>query len=482
MNVRRLLAGTLACGVAVTILTGCDDAPKSTLNRPGAPVVLTGKQLPAFSGVLPSRVVAFRHTTDGSTKTWTQIPVQVDQRKVVPFGSQPSTNAAAGTPGTVYGNGSGGPTALQYADPNTWVGADANPNVDGDDEVVFMASDAGGQAPEGSSPAGVVAGSGVAVAVSDPRAGSEKGWVYLFRSTGGLDSSAGKDYVAYDFALKSGDYKSTYKRATGPNPETSSVVTPTYRIDFTDRWKEVSWKVLAPGASGADVLDGHKNQFATSTCGRSNQTFLEEEGAFVANIDGPVRAIRSYVGANSGPLTQRTHLLYRDREDVITNLRVHAIPGIMDFVDYSSAASGMTYRSSTVPNGVRIDGVADVVGTKLPRWEAVDGPQGRIYTRSTFTTSQSGLNAKTVGFYRDQRLPQEPQCWGDSSYFGASGSWVQAGIDNTDPRSTPTATVTGTRVNQFLPPAADKTKVAAYAADWAADVDAPLTVSVAAFS
>ena len=145
----------------------------------------------------------------------------------------------------------------------------------------------------------------------------------------------------------------------------------------------------AAGATGVDILDGHKNQFATSTCRRSNQTFADDEGAFIANIDGPVRAIRSYVGANSGPLTQRTHLMYRDREDVITDLRVHAIPAIMDFIDYSSAASGMTYRSSAVPGGVTIDGSPDTVGTALPTWEAVDGPQGRAYTRTTFASSRT---------------------------------------------------------------------------------------------
>ena len=83
----------------------------------------------------------------------------------------------------------------------------------------------------------------------------------------------------------------------------------------------------------------------------------------MANIDGPVRGIRSYVGANSGPNTQRTHLMYRDREDVVFDLRVHAIPSFMDFIDYNSAACGMTYRSSTVPGGVTINGVDDTVPT-----------------------------------------------------------------------------------------------------------------------
>ncbi|MGN6692816.1 MAG: hypothetical protein ACTHN0_01450 [Aquihabitans sp.] len=479
MTIRRLVAAGLASGIAVTALAACDTPETKPLNRPAAPVVLTGGQLNRFGGVAPERLVAFRW----SGEAWQQVPVQVDQRKVVPFGSAPSSNSTPGKAGTVYGNGSGGPATVQYADPNTWVGADTNPNIDADDEVVFMASDAGSTAPSGTAaPAGVVASSGTQVAVTDPRSTNERGAVYLYRSTGGLDPAAGKDYVDYDFVLTGGDYKTKYKRASGPNPESSKVTTAAYTITFPDRWKEVSWKVLAAGASQVDVLDGHKNQFFLNDCSRSNQSFLEEEGAFVANIDGPVRAIRSYVGANSGPLTQRTHVMYRDREDVITNLRVHAIPAMMDFIDYSSAAKGMTYRSSTKPGGVAIDGLNDSVSATLPTWEAVDGPQGRIYTRNTFRTSQASLKGGTTQFYRDQTMPREQQCWGDASYYGASGSFVQRGIDNTDPRASGAAWLTATRVNQFQSPAADKGKISAYAADWSADIDAPLTAAVSPFA
>lgn len=155
---------------------------------------------------------------------------------------------------------------------------------------------------------------------------------------------------------------------------------------------------------------------------------------------------------------------------------------MMDFVDYSFAAKGMTYRSSTKTGGVAIDGVNDAISTALPTWEAVDGPQGRIYTRNTFRSSQADLRAGTEQFYRDQVQPREPQCWGDASYYGASGSFVRQGIGNTDPRASGAGWLTATRVNQFAAPAADKAKVAAYAADWAADIDKPLTASVTSFA
>jgi hypothetical protein len=478
-RIRRRLsmpAAAVALLVGATLLTGCNEVSK--LTRPSEPVVLTGAALAGISGLPPTQIVAFRHTTVDDARTWTQIPVQIDQRKVVPFGSQPANNTTAGTTGTVYGSGSGGPTALQYADPNTWVGADGDATFDADDELVFMADDAGGIVPDDApqEPSGVVGGSGVRVELTQPN--GQKGWIYLFRSSGSLVPDAGEDYVDYDFVLTSGNYKTTYKRADGPNPETSKVVTDAYEIAFTDRWMETSWKVLAGSATGVDILDGNKNQFGTSTCARSNLTFADAEGAFVANIDGPVRAIRSYVGANSGPLTQRTHLMYRDREDVITDLRVHAIPGVMDFLDYSSAASSMTYRSSTVPAGVTIDGTDDVVPSTLPAWEAVDGPQGRVYSVGTVSSSQSTLLAGTESFYEDRITPTEPECVGDGRYYGASGLWVKTAIANTDPRSSPFATMSAIRRNRFLAPAADGSTVAADAAAWAAELDAPLTTTV----
>ena len=55
--------------------------------------------------------------------------------------------------------------------------------------------------------------------------------------------------------------------------------------------------------------------------------------------------IRSYLGANSGTYTQREHIFYRSTERVQTFLRVHAIPGIIDFYDYSAAAVGMPTRA-----------------------------------------------------------------------------------------------------------------------------------------
>lgn len=474
----RARLGAVALLMVAGGLAACD-TESSTVSRPTQPAVLTGADLPDLVGEAPSSIVAFKHVRRNGAATWVQIPVQVDERAVVPFGNQPGNNTTPGVTGTVYGSGSGGATALQYTDPNTFVGADPNPAFDANDELVFMVADAGGQPRSGdpSEPAGVVSGSGVAVRVQDPQAPEAAGWVYLFISGGALDPSAGQDYVDYDFALTSGDYRTTYRRAQGPNPETSSVATRSYRISFTDRWYEVDWQV----GDSPPLLEGMKNVFPGGSCGRSNRTFADAEGAFVANIDGPVRAIRSYVGANSGPKTQRTHLMYQDREEIVTDLRVHAIPGILDIADWSEGAVGMTYRSSTTPGGVTIDGNAESVSTAVPDWEAVHGARGAVVMTTRLDSNVPGITAEW--YWRDQRTASTVLCWGDNSYLGASGSSIAGtgggGIANTDPAASPFYDLSGTRVVTFVPgELTDGDAVSAIAELLADDIDTPVSLTV----
>ena len=136
----------LALAIVALTVTGC------TLNRPADPVVLTGAQLPALSSVAAGDVVAFRWANG-----WDQVPVQVDERKSIDFGA-------------IYNSTPMGFATTVYADPGTFTGADANANVDADDEVVLMGKDVGLEAPGGTSaPAGVVGGSWALATSVDPR-------------------------------------------------------------------------------------------------------------------------------------------------------------------------------------------------------------------------------------------------------------------------------------------------------------------------
>jgi hypothetical protein len=327
----------------------------------------------------------------------------------------------------------------------------------------------------------VVAGSGVRVELTDPLAADASASVYLFRSNGSLVPSAGRDYVNYRFDLTSGSYKQTYRRNTGPNPETSRVTTGAYEIAYTDRWLESSWKLDDGSSTGVDILDGVKAQFAVNSCVRSNVTFANQEGAFVANIDGPVRGIRSYVGANSGPLTQRTHFMYRSREVIATDLRVHAIPGVMDFVDFSTDARGMTYQNEAAPDGVAIDGALDAVPATPVDWEAVSGDQGTVLMNVENQTSinpPGGFITKVQWFQRDESTPPEAQCWGDGSFLGAAGPSIVGGIANTDPNLGTFDTLRAVRTVQFAGSIPDPDVVGGLAVDWSEQVRTPLTVAV----
>ena len=395
----------------------------STLDRPADPVVITGAAVPTLTGIAPDELVAFHY--EGG---WQQIPVQVDERATQSF------NAIYNQSGSFFG----GYSELAYSDPATFSGADPNSLLDNDDEIAFMAKDAGGTPPSFSEPTGVVPGSGIELIISDPLNPTETGWVYLFRQDGTLDPAAGQHYVSYSFDLLSGPYLTTYTTADGPNPENSSVSSPYYARHFGDRWLDDELHVTAGAATGVDILDRHKALFAPGNCVRSEDTFdngdpsgFPGEGAFIVNKSGPVRAIRAWVGANSGPRTQREEVFYERRQDVRTFLRVHAIPSVMDFFDYSSAASGMTYYNDFNTSGVPINGVNDAPTLGPITWELVTGPQGSVTLAYSLSTDIPGL--AYTSYYLDDSTPAVTQCTGDSAAYGSSGAYVNQGLPCTDP-------------------------------------------------
>jgi hypothetical protein len=165
----------------------------------------------------------------------------------------------------------------------------------------------------------------------------------------------------------------------------------------------------------------------------------------IANKSGPVRAIRSVIGANSGVYTHREHLFYQRRQDITTFLRVHAIPSVMDFFDYSPAASGMTYRHEFDTRGVTIDGAPDSPTPGRITWESADGPQGSLGIVHTFDTD---IALDWTSYYLDKQNPgggAETQCTGDAAAYGASGPRVTQSLPNTDPTRGPANRLAVTR-------------------------------------
>ena len=238
---------------------------------------------------------------------------------------------------------------LAYSDPAANAGADPVATFDADDEIAFMADDTGGRGPGRCRVPGRRGRRHRAseVTVTDPLSTTTPVPGHAGSATCTCSSGRARPVP--------GSRASTTWTTTSPPPTRWAMPrTPRCRRDrysthFSARWTRDR---LHLGA-GPDILDRHRNLFAVGVCGRSEDTFSAGDGGYATNVDGPVRVIRSYLGANSGTYTQREHIFYRSTERVQTFLRVHDIPGIMDFYDYSPAAIGMHVPELvTAPAGV----------------------------------------------------------------------------------------------------------------------------------
>ena len=379
---------------------------------------MTGARVPALIGSAPQRIIAYRY----SAKRLRQVPVQVDERKLFDVGNayQPALPS--------------GEQTLVYADAAMSAGADNDLDFDSNDEIALLGSSVGGKAPSNLALPSTLRGRPHQwLRVRDPISG-EVGYLLLGAARPGIkiDQAAGSHPLKYKFALASGQPYSSYRRAQGPNPESSSLTTPFYSLGFSDRWIKDRLKIRAKDATGVDILDMHKSMVSARSCARSERTFSDGEGAFLTNRVGPVRAIRDFIGANSGPMTERRELMYPGREDVETFLRVHAIGTVFDFLDYSAAASGMTYRNNLNTAGVTVDGRPDVLVPGLPKWSQVSGDQGTLTVSYSHQTNIVGL--PMTGYYVDSTTPTSPQCTGDSASYAASGAAVTSGMTTTEPR------------------------------------------------
>ena len=442
------LAAITAFGIAGT-------AGAAPADRAGDPVVLTGSQLTGLTGTSPGKILAYKWNGK-----WIQVPVQIDERHTV---DARTLYPEVATSKYIY---SGTFDLEVYADPKTRSGADENENFDADDELVFMAGDSGSSAPSSAvAPPAVISTSATKVAVEDP-VGGGRSFVYLVKAPLKGFQSAGKDYVDYDFnltGLANGEtLLEDYGHFNSPNPEDSTVKTANYELHSTDRWMEDEMKISTAGASATDILDREAvSAGGLGGCGRSEYTFSgnwdldvnpgndrpddDDEGSYLAIIDGPVRAIRSYIGANSGPFVESTHKYYADHEDKSIHVRVHPIPDMYVWTDFSEAAIGMTYRDQVNQGGFPVDGNPDAVADPAPGdiangkyfWQQLSGPQGSVTTLVAADASVVDEdNPDYVGYYLDDSTPvggQEKQCGGDLKAYGASGFGIDGTFPNTDP-------------------------------------------------
>ena len=271
--------------------------------------------------------------------------------------------------------------------------------LDNNDELSFMASDSGPQAPSGTpAPQGI---DGVKeVKVADPNnPNAPPGYVYIAKAAANGPKpafNAQNGYVRYqrdnptaDLYEKSESSYSDYGNAavgqycdasghvigTGRRRprDYATVTTPRYRFRYDGRWlmTQIGISKNDDWSYGPDLVDRWKARAfqqdpssKTPCCGfEEEDTHWGGSSTLLGERSGPVRTIRETWGADSGTNVIRRETFYRDSMSMKSYLRVHPIPPLDGiYAQWDMAAGQMTrYANTQRPNGVPVDGSNDEV-------------------------------------------------------------------------------------------------------------------------
>jgi hypothetical protein len=444
---RAVVASIFVAVLAATLPSGpVTAAPTDAPVRSVEPVVVTGAQLPTWSrlpaqglskpypsgaldgvrdahngtvvvppdartGVVPEDVAAYRWEGD----RFVEVPVQVDERFPYflanansDFGMYSGTDEELSYEWDVESwRKTAGQCQTQYPNPEDTATEDPVATFDDDDELVFMADDAGGQAPADALGPPATAGERIEVSLTDPVDPAAQRFVYLFLRPGGGSFDATNGYVDYKrdanadqwidrtfFDSKDPEKIGTSNTGYGPNLSGTvchpvdgvkdstdrfprdglTVTTDSYKWRASGRWMVREMHITKPGTKrdfGPDLIDRWKGrafqQSPDSTVSlvgfEDEQVNWEANSALLGELAGPVRAIREVWGADSGTNVTKTEIFYRDSIAYRYRVRVHPIPpdGLYTSWDYNHDVAA-TYYNETKTEGVAIDGVNDDVG------------------------------------------------------------------------------------------------------------------------
>ncbi|HEX8854445.1 MAG TPA: hypothetical protein VF752_02510 [Thermoleophilaceae bacterium] len=309
--------------------------------------------------------------------------------------------------------------------------------LDDNDELAFMASDAGPQAPAGAKlPKGVEAAR--TITLTDPsNPGAAPTYVYVMKAGDhgpkpAFDATNG--YVKYErdanavlFEKSESSYDGYGNAATGPycdangnlvtNPDGTPkldrrrprdyawVKTPRYQFRYDGRWLMTQLRISPDGGEsyGPDLIDRWKARaFAqdpgseTPCCGfEEEDTNWGGSSTLLGERVGPVRAMRETWGADSGTNVIRRETFYRDEVRQKSWLRVHVIPpldGIYAQWDFNAGRVNRFYNSEK-QDGVPVDGQNDEI------YGNFDDPCNERY-------DQNGTGSLDQGFRATYRAAQ----------------------------------------------------------------------------
>jgi hypothetical protein len=298
--------------------------------------------------------------------------------------------------------------------------------LDANDELVFMAGDAGDQVSAAIWPADSQArlNSRYAITVSDPLSASQQAWVYLYRSTTLTRSNT--VYVNWTQGLQ-----------TAAAVSYTAAFSPTRFLGLAD---------LHINGNSADILDRQKVR--TELLG--GLVKINEEGLAALNpatltlpITGPIRA-----ATGEGALRAA---FYRSRIDfdvqfdltVLGAIQPNFIRTSFDWI--SPTLSGVdTYYDSNIPAGTAIDGAPDTISTTPPLdWFQVNGeaagPGGLVMTFPRLDARGGAV----LNYYKDNGTLDTDDT-GDQRSYGDSGLRING------PYATP-AIISFTLMTYILP-------------------------------
>ncbi|MEM1324884.1 MAG: T9SS type A sorting domain-containing protein [Bacteroidota bacterium] len=200
-----------------------------------------------------------------------------------------------------------------------------------------------------------------------------------------------------------------------------------------------STRITADTASGINILDRQQyfnSASSSASCNRSETGFSWKSGTIIANINGPIRGIRSTMGAQSGIFMQLELIFTRCRTENRFFYRIHPSIGYYEVRDFNTSAIGMMFYDDQNPNGVLIDGEDDELETTdLAEWSLTVGEPGAIAETYQYKTNiqlgtEQQFEDETVegytGMYHSDMGDDEPRtCTGDGASYGANGFFIQ---------------------------------------------------------
>jgi len=372
-----------ACLIVALFIQGSATIQVKTLKRIHDPVVMECKEFAPLFGSPMNRLALMARRGD----SWAPIPFQIDQKK--PDGSY----AFAMGPGASN---------------------DPDPNLDANDELVFMVKDTGDRAGDGKWPEG--AKKIMEIEIADPKNGL-KGWLYLARFSGVAPRSK-EDYIRVEI-----DEAKNYRRVISYEYEMGG---PMDRI-FPDLMR--ARRRPGGGGMGLDVLDRLKIRGEIFLVGGLKIPYKMDEMTIakdVGYIDGPVRVLHFAQGylefvkpfklkgeGHSIISYYVNHVIWPLKLDipfsVVKVVKKVTTYGYLDFCpavygSYSFSAAN-PFNKNVIFDG-RMSAIEKTLDTKTEiGWNAGFGPQGALVNRLIYIPKEG---TKLFPYYLDDETVNDP--------------------------------------------------------------------------